>query len=120
MEDGTRLAVTLENLSLGGVGLSGVPFGWQTGLPVRFRLGLAGEPEILDVVGSVTWREGDTVGIAFGPEGGRQRDRGAAGVAAVSGFAALRKTNPHHPGPLLPSSSPSRREKREKSVASCL
>jgi hypothetical protein len=41
----------------------------ETGLPVRFRLGLADEPEILDVVGSVTWREGDTVGIAFGPEG---------------------------------------------------
>ena len=69
MEDGTRLAVTLENLSLGGVGLSGLPFGWQTGLPVRFRLGLADEPEILEVIGSVTWREGDTVGIAFGPEG---------------------------------------------------
>jgi hypothetical protein len=35
---------------------------------VQFQLGLAGEPDILDVAGSVTWREGDTVGIAFGPE----------------------------------------------------
>jgi CRP-like cAMP-binding protein len=68
MEDGTRLAVKLENLSLGGVGLAGVPDGWQTGHLVRFRLGLPDEPAILDVSGGVTWREGDTVGIAFGPE----------------------------------------------------
>lgn len=68
LPDGTRLSVTLENLSLGGVGLSGVPSLWQTGHPVQFQLGLAGEPDILDVAGSVTWREGETVGIAFGPE----------------------------------------------------
>jgi CRP-like cAMP-binding protein len=68
LPDGTRLSVTLENLSLGGVGLSGVPSLWQTGHAVQFLLGLAGEPDILDVAGSVTWREGDTVGIAFGPE----------------------------------------------------
>jgi CRP-like cAMP-binding protein len=68
LEDGTRLAVKLENLSLGGVGLAGVPDAWQTGHLVRFRLGLPDEPAILDVSGAVTWREGDTVGIAFGPE----------------------------------------------------
>jgi CRP-like cAMP-binding protein len=68
MEDGARLSVVLENLSLGGVGLSGAPVTWRTGQAVRFRLGLAGEPDILDVRGSVTWREGDTVGIAFAPE----------------------------------------------------
>ena len=88
MEDGTRLAVTLENLSLGGVGLSGLPFGWQTGLPVRFRLGLPDEPEILEVVGSVTWREGDTVGIAFGPE--------AAGNALVVQRALRRFLDSRH------------------------
>jgi CRP-like cAMP-binding protein len=68
LPDGTRLSVTLENLSLGGVGISGVPSLWQIGHAVQFQLGLAGEPDILDVAGSVTWREGDTVGIAFGPE----------------------------------------------------
>ena len=68
LEDGARLSVTLENLSLGGVGLSGVPEAWQTGQAVHFRLGLAGEPEILGVRGTVTWREGDTIGIAFAPE----------------------------------------------------
>ena len=68
MEDGTRLPVQLENLSLGGVGLSGVPESWQVGHSVRFRLGRPGEPDVLDVNGTVTWREGNTVGIAFGPE----------------------------------------------------
>ena len=75
MEDGTRLPVQLENLSLGGVGLSAIPESWQVGHPVRFRLGRPGEPDVLDVDGTVTWREGDTVGIAFGPE--------AAGNAAL-------------------------------------
>jgi CRP-like cAMP-binding protein len=68
LEDGTRLSVMLENLSLGGVGLSGVPATWQTGLPLSFRLGRPGELTILGVNGSVSWREGDTVGIAFAPE----------------------------------------------------
>lgn len=68
MEDGARLPVTLENLSLGGVGLSGGPDNWQTGYLVKFRLGRPGEAAILDVSGTITWREGDTVGIAFGPE----------------------------------------------------
>jgi len=75
MEDGTRLPVQLENLSLGGVGLSGIPFKWPIGHTVRFRLGKAGEPDVLDVSGTVTWHEGDTVGIAFAPE--------AAGNAAL-------------------------------------
>ncbi len=75
LEDGTRMPVRLENLSLGGVGLSGIPDNWQAGHLVKFRLGLPDEPAILDVSGAVTWREGETVGIAFGPE--------AAGNAAL-------------------------------------
>lgn len=68
MEDGVRMPVQLENLSLGGVGLSGVPATWQHGQLVRFRLGLPDQPSILDVSGAITWKEGETVGIAFGPE----------------------------------------------------
>ena len=68
LEDGTRLPVKVENLSLGGVGLSGVPTPWEAGHLVKFRLGLPDGPRLLDVSGSITWREGDTVGIAFGPE----------------------------------------------------
>jgi CRP-like cAMP-binding protein len=67
LPDGSRLEVTLENLSLGGVGLSGVPASWRPGEPVRFALARRGEPSILDVVGTVSWREADGVGIAFDP-----------------------------------------------------
>ena len=68
MEDGSRLPVQLENLSLGGVGLAGIPFDWQIGRAVKCRLGRPGDPDFFDVSGTVTWREGDTVGIAFDAE----------------------------------------------------
>lgn len=67
-EDGSALAVRLENISLGGAGLSGVPESWQPKQPVRFNLGQPGEPPLLRVIGTVTWREGAYVGIAFGPD----------------------------------------------------
>jgi CRP/FNR family transcriptional regulator, cyclic AMP receptor protein len=75
LEDGARLTITVENLSLGGVGISGVPHTWQPGHLVKFRLGLPGEPGILDAKGTVSWREGETVGIAF--------DHESAGDAAL-------------------------------------
>lgn len=65
LEDGVRLDMVLENLSLGGVGLSGAPDEWQVKHPVCFNLGLPGELSILPVNGAVTWREGDAVGISF-------------------------------------------------------
>jgi CRP-like cAMP-binding protein len=68
MESGERRAVHLENLSIGGVSLSDVPDDWQPGFLVHFRLGTPHEPAILDVSGTVAWREGTTAGVAFGPE----------------------------------------------------
>lgn len=68
LDEGATLDVTLENLSLGGVGLSGVPSAWQLKQPVRFGLALPGEAPVLRVVGVITWREGDAAGIAFGPD----------------------------------------------------
>jgi CRP-like cAMP-binding protein len=65
LEEGDRLPVKLENLSLGGIGLSGAPAGWDVRQPVRFALALPGEEPLLDVTGTVTWKEGATVGIAF-------------------------------------------------------
>ncbi|HEY0781967.1 MAG TPA: cyclic nucleotide-binding domain-containing protein [Thermoanaerobaculia bacterium] len=64
---GERVAVTLENLSLGGVALSGMPSGWESKHEVEFGLARPGEPPLLAVRGIVSWREGDTVGIAFDP-----------------------------------------------------
>lgn len=68
LDDGTVLDVKLENLSLGGIGLSGVPASWQLKQPVRFSLALPDEPPILRVIGVITWQENDAVGIAFGPD----------------------------------------------------
>lgn len=68
LEEGGRIEVTLENLSSGGIGFSRVPEDWQVGKSVRCALGRPGEPGILCITGSVAWKEGDTVGIAFDPE----------------------------------------------------
>jgi len=68
LDDGEALDVTLENLSLGGIGISGGPTAWQIHQPVRFSLAVPGEDPILRVIGVVTWKEKSSVGIAFGPD----------------------------------------------------
>lgn len=68
LDDGRSMAVKLENLSLGGIGLTGGPEGWDVKLPVHFWVALPGEEPILEVTGTVTWKEGDTIGVAFDPE----------------------------------------------------
>lgn len=67
LEDGRSMPVKLENLSIGGIGLSGGPL-WEVKQPVRFSVALPREEAILEVTGTVTWKEGDTVGIAFDPD----------------------------------------------------
>lgn len=66
LPDGRSMPVKLENLSIGGIGLSGGP-GWEVRQPVRFAVALPDEEPILEVTGTVTWKEGDTIGIAFDP-----------------------------------------------------
>ena len=61
--DGSTVGVALENLSLGGLSLSGAPADWIAGVPVRFDLLADDEP--LPVHGRVAWREGSIVGVAF-------------------------------------------------------
>lgn len=65
--EGASIKVVLENLSLGGVAISGAPPSWRRGTSAAFTLGRPGEPGILPVNGLISWREGDTVGIAFDP-----------------------------------------------------
>ena len=36
---------------------------------MRFSVALPGEEPILEVTGTVTWKEGDTIGIAFDRRG---------------------------------------------------
>ena len=60
---GRRQAVTLESLSLGGLGLTGGPESWERNWPVAFTLFHRGAA--LSGVGRVVWRQRQTVGIAF-------------------------------------------------------
>ena len=66
--DGLRASFVLENLALGGVAVSGVPHEWEPEMAVAFALGHSRDPNILEVQGTISWREGDTVGIALDPE----------------------------------------------------
>lgn len=65
LPDGARLPLTLENLSAGGVGLSGAPAEWRPDAAVSFDLAPPGDAPLLAVDGTVRWREADQVGIAF-------------------------------------------------------
>ena len=65
LPDGARLPLRLENLSAGGLGVTGAPEAWRLETPVRFGLAPPGEPPILAVEGTVSWREGEQAGIAF-------------------------------------------------------
>jgi CRP-like cAMP-binding protein len=67
LQDGTRRELTLENLSLGGIALSGVASHWQNGERVQFAIAPRGQAPILDIVGTLSWSEGDTAGVAFDP-----------------------------------------------------
>lgn len=64
LEDGRRLDARLENLSVGGICVSG-PIDWPTHQPVRFGLGPPGQPPLLEVTGRVAWREARSLGITF-------------------------------------------------------
>lgn len=67
LPDRSRHEIVVENLSLGGIGISGGELLWQPGDTVEFSLGRNGDAEILRVVGSVSWRQGDSIGISFAP-----------------------------------------------------
>lgn len=58
-----RQMVVIENLSLGGVGLTGAPVFWVRDSSVAFALLHQGER--LWVHGRVIWRQQQTVGVAF-------------------------------------------------------
>ncbi|MEM6792710.1 MAG: cyclic nucleotide-binding domain-containing protein [Acidobacteriota bacterium] len=62
-EEGPSLRVVLENLSLGGLCLSGVPESWTVGTSVRFALTL--REGQLPLEGSIRWRSGSSAGLAF-------------------------------------------------------
>ncbi len=61
--EGSARTAVLENLSLGGLCLTGVPEDWQTGRAVSFGLGL--RAGLLQLNCRVAWRNGQTAGLVF-------------------------------------------------------
>lgn len=65
MTDGSSIECVLDNLSLGGAALRGLPDSWEPGHPVSFSLGLPEQPGLLEVRGTVAWRRNGKVGVRF-------------------------------------------------------
>lgn len=65
LEDGRVVPALLENLSLGGACIGGVPGSWHHDTDIRFGLQLLGHE--LELAGRVTWHMGDKAGVAFTP-----------------------------------------------------
>lgn len=53
----------LENLSIGGLCLDGIPESWKPGMRMAFRLRITGETMPVDA--RVSWRQGSLAGLAF-------------------------------------------------------
>lgn len=62
---GSEVVARLDNLSLGGAAIEGVPDDWRIQRKVSFTLGLPGQDPLLDLSAMVTWRRGRKVGLAF-------------------------------------------------------
>ncbi len=65
MADGEVFAARLENLSPGGAAFRGLPASWSPGRAVRFHLSLPRGERLLEVDGTVAWRQGEACGVAF-------------------------------------------------------
>jgi amino acid adenylation domain-containing protein/non-ribosomal peptide synthase protein (TIGR01720 family) len=63
--NGRIASVTAENLSTGGVLLTGTPHDWQPGLPLRLHLEMPGMAETLILNGTVAWQQGNMTGVGF-------------------------------------------------------
>ncbi len=71
--DGRCRSATLENVSRGGLSLTGAPADWGSKSAVGFTL--IGADQQLDVTARVAWREGETVGLSFTGRAARQSHR---------------------------------------------
>lgn len=65
LPDGSEVRARLDNLSLGGAAIEGVPDDWRIQRKVSFTLGLPKQEPLLDLTAVVTWRKGKKVGLAF-------------------------------------------------------
>ena len=93
LEDGTRIAARLEDLSRSGACLSAVPEAWRAGSQVAFALGIADRPCLLQARGFVRWRDGNLAGISFEEDGSIQRRQMDLALRTLVP-SALRKPEP--------------------------
>lgn len=75
LDHGERVRVRIENLSGGGACLLEAPEGWRVSQRLGFSLGVDGRPDVLRVRGTVRWRHGGSVGVAFEGDGPAHRRR---------------------------------------------
>jgi CRP-like cAMP-binding protein len=78
LDQGEKVRVRIENLSGGGACLLEAPEGWRVSQRLGFSLGVDGKPDLLRVRGTVRWRHGGSVGVAFDGDGPAHRRRIAA------------------------------------------
>lgn len=62
---GDTVSARLDNLSLGGAAMEGVPDDWRIQRKVSFGLGLPEQEPLLQLEAVVTWRKGRKVGLSF-------------------------------------------------------
>lgn len=62
---GETVSARLDNLSLGGAAVEGVPEDWRIQRTVSFGLGLPQKEPLLQLEAVVTWRKGRKVGLSF-------------------------------------------------------
>lgn len=93
LEDGTRIAARLEDLSRSGACLSAVPEAWRIGSPVAFALGIEDRPSLLQARGIVRWRDGNLAGISFEEHGSIHRRQVESALRTLVP-PALRKPEP--------------------------
>lgn len=60
---GQHASATLENLSIGGLCLDGIPDSWKPGMRMAFQLRITGE--VMPVDARISWRQGSLAGLAF-------------------------------------------------------
>lgn len=84
LDHGERVRVRIENLSGGGACLLEVPESWRISQRLGFSLGVNGTPDLLRVRGTVRWRQGGSVGVAFDGDGPAHRRRIAAALRVLT------------------------------------
>lgn len=84
LDQGERVRVRIENLSGGGACLLQAPEDWRVSQRLGFSLGVSGKPDLLRVRGTVRWRHGGSVGVAFDGDGPAHRRRIEAALRVLA------------------------------------